>query len=211
MLIISHRGAKGSAPENTKASFEAGLKSNAGMIEFDIRTSKDGTLVICHDPIMNGYKIVNTAYAELKKSDPELLTFTEVLKIVDNKRPLLIEIKKGADIPTVMTELQRHSFPKGSIIGSFNLAILKAAKKTFPDTELLVIHKWSGVIATHRARILGTKRIAMNYRWLWSGFIRAVVRSGYKLTPYTMNNPAKVKKWEKLGLYGCVTDYPERF
>ena len=48
-LIIAHRGASGYAPENTMAAFELAERLGADFIEFDVRMSKDGELVIIHD------------------------------------------------------------------------------------------------------------------------------------------------------------------
>jgi len=35
--------------------------------------------------------------------------------------------------------------------------------------------------------------------------------AGYELYAYTINNPAKARRWAKHGLAGVVTDYPDRF
>src|SRR3989344_540836 len=46
---IGHRGAAGYEPENTFCSFEKALELGADAIEFDVRKTKDGNLVIMHD------------------------------------------------------------------------------------------------------------------------------------------------------------------
>lgn len=48
-LIIAHRGASALAPENTLAAFKKAMADNAEGIEFDVRLSKDGTVVVFHD------------------------------------------------------------------------------------------------------------------------------------------------------------------
>ena len=49
MLILGHRGARGHAPENTMASFQAALDMGADGIELDVQMTKDGKIVVCHD------------------------------------------------------------------------------------------------------------------------------------------------------------------
>ena len=49
MLILGHRGARGHAPENTMASFQAALDMGADGIELDVQMTKDGKVVVCHD------------------------------------------------------------------------------------------------------------------------------------------------------------------
>ena len=48
-LIIAHRGASALAPENTLAAFRRAIADGAEGIEFDVRLSKDGAVVVFHD------------------------------------------------------------------------------------------------------------------------------------------------------------------
>ncbi len=48
-LIIAHRGASALAPENTIAAFQKAIAGGADGIEFDVRLSKDGIVVVFHD------------------------------------------------------------------------------------------------------------------------------------------------------------------
>jgi glycerophosphoryl diester phosphodiesterase len=88
---------------------------------------------------------------------------------------------------------------------------LRELQTSLPKIPKIVIDNWSGVRARLRAKQIGTRTIAMNQTWLWSGFIRAMKRSGYELYAYTVNNPAKARRWAKYGLAGVITDYPDRF
>jgi len=48
-LILGHRGAPRLAPENTLASFKAGLEAGVDGFELDVQLSRDGRLVVIHD------------------------------------------------------------------------------------------------------------------------------------------------------------------
>jgi glycerophosphoryl diester phosphodiesterase len=48
--IQGHRGARGLAPENTLAAFRAGLARGATTLETDLQVTRDGVLVISHNP-----------------------------------------------------------------------------------------------------------------------------------------------------------------
>jgi glycerophosphoryl diester phosphodiesterase len=211
MKIIGHRGAKGLAEENTKASFIAGLNNSVDAIELDIRTSKDAKLVVHHDPNIGELNIATTDYVELKKAMTELLTLQEALNIINDACPVIIEIKKGSDITILTTVLKKTKLPKDVNFASFNMPILRAIKMSFPDASLTVNEKWSGVRGSYRCKALHTKYISMNQRWLWSGFIASMSRGGYKLGAYPLNNPKKAKKWTKYGLYAAITDFPNLY
>jgi len=48
-LIAAHRGAKAFAPENTLAAFQKAIDLGLDFIEIDVRTTRDGKMVILHD------------------------------------------------------------------------------------------------------------------------------------------------------------------
>jgi len=48
-LIIAHRGASALAPENTFAAFKKALADGADGLEFDVRLTKDGEVIVFHD------------------------------------------------------------------------------------------------------------------------------------------------------------------
>ena len=48
-MILGHRGAAGSAPENTLASFARGLADGAQVLETDVHATRDGVPVLLHD------------------------------------------------------------------------------------------------------------------------------------------------------------------
>jgi glycerophosphoryl diester phosphodiesterase len=50
--VIGHRGAAWYAPENTPESFRLALAQGADAIEFDVRRSADGEVMVFHDPTL---------------------------------------------------------------------------------------------------------------------------------------------------------------
>lgn len=52
-LIIGHRGASGSAPENTLAAFALAFEEGADGVEFDVRLARDGVPVVIHDATLD--------------------------------------------------------------------------------------------------------------------------------------------------------------
>jgi glycerophosphoryl diester phosphodiesterase len=51
--LQGHRGARGLLPENTLPAFEAALKIGVDVLELDAGITKDGVVVIGHDPCLN--------------------------------------------------------------------------------------------------------------------------------------------------------------
>ncbi len=51
--IEGHRGARGLLPENTLPAFEHAIALGVDGLEFDVGMSRDGTLVVHHDPVLD--------------------------------------------------------------------------------------------------------------------------------------------------------------
>jgi glycerophosphoryl diester phosphodiesterase len=220
MKIIGHRGARGLAPENTIAGLRKGLEHHVDMLEFDLRVTKDGVVILHHDPYLtdpNGerHNINQTTYADLLDHKADLATFEQVLDEIGHPVPLYVEVKP--DEPTapiiklIKARLDKGWQPEYFRLASFSQPTLLKLHKALPEIRIIVIEKWSGVRAARRARQLGTVHIVMNQRWLWWGFIRQVSRHGYKIGAYTVNNPQQAKRWQRHGLRVIITDYPDRF
>jgi glycerophosphoryl diester phosphodiesterase len=220
MKIVGHRGARGLAPENTVASFLKALEHNVDEIECDVRITADGVAVMIHDRHLddaagNKLNVHKHSYDELKAHKGDLPTLEEVLRAVDRRVPVVIEVKPGEKIKPIaktLTLLLDDGWkPQDFLLASFSYKTLHELHTHHPDVEKVVNDRWSGIRATWRARRLGSKRITMNYRFFWWGFVRAMARSGYKLNAYTLNDPKKARKLVAYGMYGVVTDFPDKF
>ena len=86
--IFAHRGASGSAPENTMAAFQLALQQHADGIELDVHLTADGQVVVIHDQDLsrttNGQGMVDQlTLEELKHLDAgngeQIPTLEEVL------------------------------------------------------------------------------------------------------------------------------------
>ena len=51
--LQGHRGARGLAPENTLNAFARALEIGVTTLETDLAVTKDGVLVLSHDPVLN--------------------------------------------------------------------------------------------------------------------------------------------------------------
>ncbi|MEO7520911.1 MAG: glycerophosphodiester phosphodiesterase, partial [Gemmatimonas sp.] len=50
--IVGHRGNRAYSPENTLESMREAVSLGVDAIEFDLRVSRDGKLVVMHDPTL---------------------------------------------------------------------------------------------------------------------------------------------------------------
>ena len=113
VLVVAHRGGAALAPENTLAAFENALKMGVDQVECDVHLSKDGELIVMHDPNVsrttdgNG-QIGEMTLAEIKKLNAAAKfsggtfaaqpppTLGELLDLIKDKVGIQIEIKLAA-------------------------------------------------------------------------------------------------------------------
>ncbi|MBW2147947.1 MAG: glycerophosphodiester phosphodiesterase [Deltaproteobacteria bacterium] len=73
-LIIAHRGAGGTLPENTLSSFARALEAGAEVLELDVRITRDDQLVVFHDETSDRIteaqgRVGSLSFAELQRLD----------------------------------------------------------------------------------------------------------------------------------------------
>ena len=74
--LQGHRGARGLLPENTLPSFQRALELGVTTLELDIAITKDGVLVIHHDPTLNPDITRDAAGRFLEQRGPAISTLT---------------------------------------------------------------------------------------------------------------------------------------
>ncbi len=200
-----------------------GVEAGADEIEIDVRVTKDGVPVLNHNAFIHdsrgnalSYVLVRKQnFKELRTRKPDVTTLEEAVKLVNQRVPLLIEVKPRVHLAPIVKLLEGFLAngwqPKDFLLGSFNQRTLEALHAALPDIEMVVIGAVSGVWSSWRARRLGTKRISLWHRVMWWGFVSSMSKHGYKLCAYSLNDPKKAARWTKRGLYGVITDYPDRF
>lgn len=52
-LVFAHRGGRALGPENTLVAFDLGAATGADGMELDVHLSRDGRVVVCHDPTLD--------------------------------------------------------------------------------------------------------------------------------------------------------------
>lgn len=139
--VIAHRGDSAHFPENTIPSFDRAVELGADAIEFDLRVSRDGEIVIIHDPTVDrttdGSGPVDTfTLAELKRLDagarfsPDggrsfpfrgrgltIPTFDEMLDRYTSI-PLLVEVKIPEAARLAPAVINRHDASRRIVLDS---------------------------------------------------------------------------------------------
>ncbi|MFA5828907.1 MAG: glycerophosphodiester phosphodiesterase family protein [Candidatus Gracilibacteria bacterium] len=156
MLKIAHRGAKLQATENTLAAFAAAIKSGADMVELDVHLSKDGQIVVIHDPTLerttNGQGFVcDLTLAQIQsfktQEGESIPTLEQVFKLCKGKIKILVEIKSlncVEQIAKLIKEYNNHALHRERReLNSSEIVV-----QSFLHGELLEFRKFDQVTPT---------------------------------------------------------------
>jgi len=80
LVVIAHRGSHLKVPENTLAAYENAIREGADYVEVDLRTTKDGHLVIMHDASIIRMTGIQGLIKDLNYSDIKNLKLKPAVK-----------------------------------------------------------------------------------------------------------------------------------
>jgi glycerophosphoryl diester phosphodiesterase len=116
--IIAHRGASRDHEENTLPAFSTALEQGADGLELDVHATRDGTIVVHHDPAVRSHgnsslhRISELTAAEVAAvqlpGGGRVPTLDDVLTLVGTRATVYAEVKaNGIEVPLVEC-LRRH-------------------------------------------------------------------------------------------------------
>lgn len=223
-LIIGHRGAMGHETENTLASIQKAMDLGVDMIEIDVFNVKSGETVVFHDANLErltnaGGSIEDWNYFALQKvivdGGHQIPTLQEVLKLIDHKVQLNIELKGAGTASRVNFIVDYYIKEKGweledFIISSFNWDELKAIRALNADMPIAILTEDDPVAAIPIAKELKAEAINPNFKMLNKENNLKIQEAGFKIYVWTVNEPQDILAMKRLGVDGIITNYPER-
>jgi glycerophosphoryl diester phosphodiesterase len=222
---VGHKGADHVAPGNTRASFEAALEHGVDMIEFDVLRLQDGRLVLAHD------------YRDAGKRTP--LTLDEGLDLFAGEAYAGVELDVDLKLPgyerEVVDGLRERGLSGRSLISSQYLESIDRLRELEPDVR----RGWSvpraqrdytrtvwavpayGLLQVIKRRLpsraasfLRTGRIdavMAHYYVVTRRLADAVRAAGGELYVWTVDDAARIRRFEAMGVTGVITNDPRLF
>jgi glycerophosphoryl diester phosphodiesterase len=224
---VGHKGADLIAPGNTRASFDAALAAGVDMIEFDVlRDPADGRLVLAHD------------YHDLATRRP--LTLQEGLEHLASSSFSATEFDVDLKLPgnelEVVEALADHGMLGRSLISSQFTESLARVRAVQDDVRLgwsvprlrrdpfrnrlmrgpawAALITWREVLPLQAARVIRAGQcdaLMAHWRLITPRLVRHVRGAGGELYAWTVDEPARIRALEALGVTGVITNDPRLF
>jgi glycerophosphoryl diester phosphodiesterase len=210
-LRLAHRGDWRRAPENTLAALLAALEIPAcDGLEFDVRASRDGVPVLCHDETLERTHGRSDRVADLSAAHLAALgvpTLAEVLAAVPARAFLDVELKGDPGVGAVVHVLEdaRGTELLNTAVSAFEPATLLAVARLRPGWHRwLNVHELSaGAVAT--AATLGCRAIAAEWHSIDLPAVARARRSGLDVVAWTVSRRATFERLSRIGVTAvCV-------
>ena len=237
MLLVAHRGASGSAPENTMAAFHKAVVAGVDMIELDVRLTKDFHIVVHHDRNVrrttNGKgNICDLTLQQLRTLDAgswfdpkyrreRIPTLREVMEfLLPTDVHLNIEAKTDGDPrkrsrfeECVILIIMEKRFEERTIVSSFDHKFIRRMHELFPEIKTgALYHPVRDVRkkpSTLCSRIAATTFICRHTQ-LRPQMVADAHRHRLAVAAYGVTTPQHLENMTRLGVDAVVTDWPEK-
>jgi glycerophosphoryl diester phosphodiesterase len=225
VLVIAHRGASATAPENTLAAFRLAVAEHADFVELDVQESLDGEVLVVHDSDLmkiggSPMKIWEHTAAELRAvdigshkgaqyKDERVATFAEALAVCKGTGTgVLVELKSyGHDerLEEKVAEIvEAAGMEKECMFMSLDHYQVGKMKRLRPSWRVGVLAaKALGDLTT-----LGGDFLAVEARMATARFARRTHHAQQGVYVWTVNDPSWMLATMSYGADGLITDNP---
>ena len=235
--LYAHRGAAAEQPENTLASFARALELGADALEFDVHATRDGVLVVSHDPDALRMTGVGCAFSRADWSDVRQFDAGWGFRAPDGSRPFagrrlsiprleeVLEAFPGVELNVdlkapvadlAVALLRRHGAERRVCLASFQSATLRRVRALgYAGPTSLATGEVARLLALpallQRGPLGPRAARAQLPIQLGRRWIVARCRAlGLGVDYWTVNDPALARRLIAIGADGIMTDDPAR-
>ena len=228
-LVIAHRGASGTCPENTLVAFARAAALGAHMVELDAQLTRDGEVVVMHDWTLErttdgAGRVCERTLGEICRLDAgawfgptfrgtRVPTLAEVLAAVG--LPVNVELKPVGDDgleARALGVVESAGALARVVFSSFDAGALERLRARAADASLAVL--WdSGPVAdaVARAERVAARALHLRKDYVTPGALAAAAAARLPVRAWTVNERGEIDRLVAAGVEGIFTDFPERF
>jgi glycerophosphoryl diester phosphodiesterase len=221
--IVGHRGAPMEAPENTLLSFKRAMDIGVDWIEFDLRRSEDGVLVVIHDEAVdrttNGHgKVGEMTFGELQDLDAgngqKIPSLQQVIGLARGKVGMDMEIKERDIEDAVVDMITRSGIVGHCMVSSFLYDPLRIVKELDPDImTAAILDKMPGNVEKCLDTLfddVNTRILMLGKKIVTEPFVGEVRRLGFEVGIWNADTPDEIEKYAAMDPEYLCSNYPDR-
>ena len=218
--VIAHRGASAAVQENTLLAFATAKRMGADAVELDVRTTRDGLLVVHHNPNLDdGRLICDTHHLDVPDHVPSLAEALEACAGMwvnveiknDSNEPDFDADEKRADATVAL--LQSLGELDRWLISSFRLETINRVRVVEPAlrTAWLTVGVRPEEVATVSESLIDAGHSAIHpyVDLLTRDALDAFHAAGLEVNTWTCDVPERLEELMRWGVDGICTNVPD--
>ncbi len=234
-FVVAHRGASGSAPENTLAALREAIRVGAQMVEIDVRLTSDKQVVLLHDHVVGrtttgSGQMKNLSLDELRSFDAgawfgeqfsgeQIPLLGEALDLLRaNECYVNIEIKPPSEDEDFQERIERivdivlqSDMFSNTLFGSFHHHSLRLLKDQYPDAHTAAIHLPHDTrLPSEVAAEIGCEAYVCSLRECTHKRCDDAIVHGLYMGVYGVDTEEDYYQVMKYPVTALVSNYPER-
>ncbi len=227
VLNIAHRGASAYAYENTADAIDQAVELGAEMVEFDLRRTADGVIVLWHDDKVRARSgkwipVSKASFDDLhffaKNNEFRPAKFIDVLKGFGSRIPFNIEIKEPGFEAEVLSLLDRFPPIFAPVISSYHSNVIRKIKKIKRSIKtgivvgrnmLLNAGAPGKFILRRMVEKSGADSARLNLSIASKKNITELIKIRKPVSVWTVNDEDDMKRLIDIGVHGIITDRPD--
>lgn len=223
-LVIGHRGASAEAPENTLAAFGLALEQGAAGVEFDVRLSADGNVVVIHDATVerttNGKgRVAQMSARELRALDAGMgqpvPTLDDVFEAFGPSMLYNVELKVGGLwdkglAGAVADRVEAFHLQNHVVVSSFDPLAVRRARLQLPATTMTGFLWMNGRTAQRVMRQIAGRAEADHpyYPLVDEAYMAWARERNLRVHVWTVDDVQEARRLAALGVHALITNRP---
>lgn len=218
-MLIAHRGTPRVRPENSLPGFLRALELGAGGIELDVHATKDGVVVVHHDPVpradapsarLAGRRIDTLTFDQLQGFSLQgaalIPTLAETLQVVKGRAELFIELKGEGIERAVAEEIRRSPHAARCAVHAFDHDAIARLRAIAPELRRgILLDRLPLDLA---ASLAETGALDVWPRWELADpvLVAAIHQAGARAIAWTVNSGDAARRLAALAVDGLCSD-----
>lgn len=217
IIVIAHRGGAELFFENTITAFKKAQELGVDAIECDVHLTKDGHLVILHDPDLNRVAGIDREITDMTLEEvsgvkleggEHIPTLEQALSEVSV--PLIVELKSRSTLQEMLRLFTEHpEYLEKVIVISFDHRPLLMLKEQFPKLMTGALIAGYPVDPVSVARSCKTDMLSLYYEGLGKEYVDLCHASGIKISVWTPNAEKDIEDMIAAGVDAIASDRPD--
>jgi glycerophosphoryl diester phosphodiesterase len=215
--IIAHRGVPRQEPENSLPGFELAVRQKVHGIELDVHATKDGVVVVHHDPNIRHGLLINTlTLTELHRyplgPGVEIPTLAAVLDRMAKAAPppvVYVEVK-GKGIERAVVEVLDHARVP-TAVHAFDHRVAARVTSMSPSIPTGILLDSYLVDPAAALQAAGARDYWLQWGFIDRDLVRRIHDVGGRVIAWTVNDPVDFAALDSLGVDGVCSDIAGNF